>query len=240
MNMQSLDFNDYKNKLVITNVVLNGILNRSDIPIKKGASTTSGVLWNTTRFRSCVFIVKKPMSTCSVFTDGRISIMGAQSKAAALVSIRKSIIILRKVMGIQCKLKCARFKNVVGSVKVFPLDMEKMRERWPDLIPPKFTFPGTYFYYNQIMATNVVVSMFNTGSINFIGARNEDEIHTVFEHLYHNYLVHIRLNTYYNPSIPPPLTEHEPKQDEILHDEEINVDDDILAVLRRIKLKIDK
>lgn len=232
-------FNNYSRDLVFTNFVVNAQLDLNHVNVEYLAIKKRGSSWRKSVFASLRIINSSPKTTCSVFSDGRMSSMGAQTEAAAMLAVRKHIITLNTVHGLKCRLKWARVRNVVASVKVFPVDLDKMRSLWSHLLLPKVTFPGAYFYYRQVMATNVVIAIFQTGSINFIGGRSKEEVYDVFKHFYENYLVHVRLDCSQLPKDKSVAEENETDAAENEHlSSFMDMDDQIQNVLMQIKMGI--
>lgn len=188
----------YIKELVFTNFVISGTLairkrpNNRKLNLREIASKTPYLQWRSDYFESLRLTMCDPLTSLSLFTDFRFSIMGAQSELHAYLAALKYVNVINHELGIPCDLQNASIRNVVASVKVFPIDLALMRSMWPDKVSPKVTFPGLYFYYKQVMDTNVVVAIFETGSINFIGGGSREEVVEVLKHLYDNYLVHVR------------------------------------------------
>lgn len=198
----------YEKEVIFTNFVISGNF-EVDPEITKPnlrdiASTKPYLQWRSDYFESIRLTLCDPLTSLSLFNDYRFSIMGAQSAVSAYLAALKFVNMINCEMGIPCKLANASIRNVVASVKVFPIDLDLMRSLWPDKVSPKVTFPGAYFYYKQVYDTNVVIAIFETGSINFIGGKSKEEVLAVFSDLYDNYLVKVRFDpSGVRPKAPP-------------------------------------
>ena len=183
--------NQYKN----TNYVVAGKLNAKNIDVLAIAKKQPSVKYQKRVSSAVVFKNKYGNSSkiCSLYNDGRITSMGASDLASALCTFEAHIHIINKIFGVRCRSTGAYIANVVSGAKIFPIDIDRMREAYPNLFPPKNVCPALYFKCRDVgMDTNIVLGIFGTGNITLMGGKNEQELVNTLRIVYFDYLVHFK------------------------------------------------
>lgn len=138
--------------------------------------------YNPKRFSAVIMRIRKPKTTCLIFSNGKIVVTGAKSEELAKLAARKYGRILQKI-GYEVKFKEFTVHNVVASCDVkFPIRIEGLAYSHANFssYEPEL-FPALIY---RLIKPKVVFLIFCSGKIVITGAKNTKEISVAFEGMY--------------------------------------------------------
>merc|ERR550539_494242 len=125
-------------------------------------------------------LLKKPQSSASIFRTGKINVTGARNEHDAWIAGRKYA---RKMQNLDYPVQFKNFRitNVVGSVDVgFPIQLKALESKHKKCATHNLDvqgFPGLQYYMSD---PELSIRIFDSGKVNFTGAKSMDEINRGF------------------------------------------------------------
>jgi len=144
-------------------------------------------------FGSIALKLKEPACTATIYSTGVAVFMGASTTILACLAAYKIIRLLNKYSSDDAPLismKMIQVHNIAASVLSFPLNLNKMMEKWSHAIEIHEGFAGITLNCACLsLETNIAMEIFTeSGKINITGAKCEADITKIYTFVHKNIL----------------------------------------------------
>lgn len=202
------------------------------LPVKEISHNNPAIIYNPI-FKAIMFKLH-PSVTVTVYGSGATVFMGAKDSFCVAESAHKIELIINRNRPIgmpPVKLVESSIHNIVASVLAFPMDIDKLMDKWKHVIykHPKFTgLTLACSKLNMNPATEIVMEIFiKSGKVNITGAKKEEEVRTVYGYVLENILYPAKIKD--NPALNKRRRRkkmYEKDEDDYDEDEDENSDAD--------------
>ena len=166
----------------IVNVVATFSINNTKLNLSDISTKAKNAEYNPRRFSAVVMRKTNPRTTSLIFPKGKIVVTGAKTVAECKIASKKVAKII-KMLGYEVRYSNFNVQNIVATAKMgFDIYLGRLEMEQPELCKyePE-VFPGLIY---RLPDLNMKALVFRSGSVVFVGAKDEMTINLAYRKMY--------------------------------------------------------